>query len=361
MVTSRLHWLAPALAAAVFALVLAVPYHSSELALLARRSPLYALDAAAPLSRLLHLCLHLAAVWLAAGILPTLLPRGATVALLLFAIHPLHTQALASLEARPLLLAAVLSLAALHQWLRLRDWPAVSLGILAILADWSAAALPALLWLWSSRDQRRAAAAPLGVLSGVALASLIHLLGATAAPSAAYLSLQGAAIVRLLGLFLLPYGLTPSPALHLPPLALAAAWGGLLALALPLILDRRGPWRLLASIFLLLAPTSSFLALPQTASDLRLLPALLFVSAAAASLLASADRRLLATACALFALVSLLQTDLWRSERAVWLEATRLAPAEIEPRRRLARLLDPPHAFELLAPLRLANSPVPSP
>jgi hypothetical protein len=349
MVASRFHWLAIGLAALVFAPLLAAPYHTSEQALRAAPGWLYLVDFAPWISRGLHLALHLAAVWLTAGLFRDLLRRrAARIAIILYALHPLQTETLASLEARPLLLAAVLSLAALRYWRRGNAWAAVSCGTLAAFADWSAVALPLLLWLWSSKDHRREAAAPLGVLSGVGIASVIHALGSSITISAGYMAWQGVAVLRTFGLFVLPLAMSADPDVQAPPLVAAWAWGAVAAVATLVCLHRAGPWRWCASALIALAPTSCLLASPQLAADPRAALALVFLSGGAGWLLAGSDHKLRVTATALLALVSLMQANTWRSERAVWIEAARLAPAKVEPRIRLAPLIDANHALQLL-------------
>lgn len=353
MVTPRFRWLAMGVGALAFGGLLTSPYHSSERALAAAPGWLYALDGAPMVSRAIHLGLHLAAVWLAGGWFSCWLPaRAARIAMLLYALHPLHTQTLASLEARPLLLAAVLMLAALVVWKAGHGWLAVSLGTLAALADWSAAALPPLLWLWSDADERREAAAPLGVLSGVALAAILKASGETVTASLDYFAWQGAALLRTLWLFVLPAGLSADPDVRVPPLAAAMAWSAVAALAALLVLHRAGPWRWFVSALVALAPTAGVLVSAQFASDTRAALALVFLCGGAGALLAGAARNLLIPAGALLAVVSLLETSLWRSEGEVWMRAARLAPAKVEPRLRLAPLVDAPYALELLSEAR---------
>lgn len=349
MVTPRFRWFALGVGALVFSGLLTSPYHSSERALLSAPGWLYALDGAPWVSRAIHLALHLAAVWLAGGWFSCWLPaRAARVAVLLYALHPLHTQTLASLEARPLLVAAVLMLAALVCWKAGQAWLAVSLGTLAALSDWSAAALPPLLWLWSDAEERREAAAPLGVLSGVALAAILKGLGESVTVSLDHCMWQGVALLRTLWLFLVPAGLSADPDVRVPPLVAAMAWSAVAALAALLLLHRAGPWRWFVSALAALAPTSSVLASTQLASDPRAALALVFLCGGAGALLAGAARNLLIPAGALLAMVSLLESSLWRSEGEVWMRASRLAPARIEPRVRLAPLVDTAYALELL-------------
>lgn len=353
MVTPRFRWFAIGCGAAVFSGLLSAPYHSQELVLLPEPGWLYRLDSGAPVSRAVHLALHLAAVWLAAGLLEKLpSPRAARIALLLYAIHPLQTQALASLEARPLLTAAVLSLLALRLWLQGRTWFAVSCGLLAVLADWSAAALPGLLWLWSGVEQRRDSAAPLGVLTGVAFAAVIKALGESVTLSLDYLLWQGLAVLRTTGIFTAPIGLSADPGVRGEPLQALSAWAVIGVAVFLLAASRGGPRRWLASALIALAPTCSVFATPQLAWEPRAALALVFLCGAAGWLLAGTELRLLAPAAALFALVTAVQVQTWRSERSVWLEAARLAPGKPEPLRRLARLVDPAYALELLEQAR---------
>lgn len=351
MVASPFRWFVAAVATLVFGGLLVSPFHSSERALLAEPGLLYAFDHHPVLSRGLHLALHLAALWLAAGLferLPTL--RAARLALLLYAIHPLHTQSLASLEARPHLLAALLSLAALRLWTRGHLWPALTFAIPATLAAPAALALPLVLWLWASPEDRRISAAPLGLLSGVGLAALLHGFN----PSAVSLTAPPVVLLQTLFHFLLPAGLSADPELRTAPLAVALAAAVLVTFVYCLWRLKTAPRLWLASALLGLVPAPLLInntAVPAGAAPHAAL-ALLFLCGAAGWLLAQADARLLAPAAALFAVVTLLQVHTWQSERAVWLDAVRAAPRKASPRLRLAPLVEPRFALELLEQAR---------
>src|ERR1035441_218384 len=115
---------------------------------------------------LFNLLFHLAAVLVAWECLRRLLPeRAALVAGVLFALHPIQSEAVDYVWARGIVLAALFCFAALWQWLEGRAWIAVACFAGALLAKEECAAFPLLvIWLeWRGklagaprRDRRRA-------------------------------------------------------------------------------------------------------------------------------------------------------------------------------------------------------------
>jgi protein O-mannosyl-transferase len=71
--------------------------------------------------------------------------RAADYAALIFAVHPLQTEAVNYVWARANLLMTTLCLLALREWLRDRGWCAVAWFGLALLAKQECVALPVLL------------------------------------------------------------------------------------------------------------------------------------------------------------------------------------------------------------------------
>lgn len=146
--------------------------------------------------------------------------------------------------------------------------------------------------------------------------------------------------------------MSADPDVRAPALVAAWAWGAVAALVALVSLHRVGPWRWFSSALIALAPASCLLAPPQLAADPRASLALVFLCGGAGWLLAGSYHKLRVTAAALLALVSVMQANTWRSKRAVWIEAARLAPAKVEPRIRLAPLVDAGHALQLLQDAR---------
>src|SRR5690349_21563608 len=93
-----------------------------------------------------NLGLHLAAVALALECLRKLLPeRAAVAAAAVFALHPIQAEAVDYIWARSILLATVLCLASLLDWLNDRHWSAVAWFGAALLAKEEVAAFPLVL------------------------------------------------------------------------------------------------------------------------------------------------------------------------------------------------------------------------
>src|SRR3982751_2067120 len=101
----------------------------------------------------LNLALHLGAVWLAYECLRRLMEsRAALAAATIFALHPLQAEAVDYVWARSIVLATVLCLAAMLEWIEGRHWTAVVGFAGALLAKEEVAAFPLLLW-WVGRLQ----------------------------------------------------------------------------------------------------------------------------------------------------------------------------------------------------------------
>ena len=71
-----------------------------------------------------NVALHLGAVWLAYECLRRLMePRAALVTATIFAVHPLQAEAVNYVWARSIVLATVLCLAAMLEWIDRLPWP----------------------------------------------------------------------------------------------------------------------------------------------------------------------------------------------------------------------------------------------
>src|SRR5437763_9857342 len=105
------------------------------------------------LYHVVNLALHLGAVWLAYECLRRLMePRAALVAATIFALHPLQAEAVDYVWARSIVLATLLCLAAMLEWIEGRHWTAVVWFAGALLAKEEVAAFPLVLW-WVRRQQ----------------------------------------------------------------------------------------------------------------------------------------------------------------------------------------------------------------
>jgi len=317
---------------------------------------------------LVNLLLHLVTVLLAHAALRGLLPqRAADLAALLFAIHPLQTEAVVYVFARATLLAALFCLLALWLWLRERPWLAVAAFGAALLAKEEAAAFPILLALmeWATR-RRRDAVVPIAVMSALSLAAGLRVLYAASAipgsgagaqagiTSFEYFSFQGVAILRYLWLVLAPLGLTVDAEVRVAPILASLAWG---VIAVVAILSWRtvreagaGFW-ILGGLILLL-PSSSVFPAADLAADRRMYLPMFCFAALFGLLLQKADWRLCGGYFAVLACLSISQTLVWQSPQELWMDASRQAPAMIRPKRQLARVVPPFQAIELLEEAR---------
>lgn len=318
---------------------------------------------------LVNLLLHAGCVFLVLRTLRRLLPeRAAWLAAGLFAIHPIQTEAVVYVFARPILLATLLCLISFDRWLAGRRWTAAAIYALALLAKEEVAAWPLVVALVEySRGGDKRGRAPLAAMLALSLAAGLRSLWATSmvAGSGAgagagiapldYFSAQGIAILRYLWLLIAPIGFTVDADIRPEPAWLAAlAWGVIAIVPLlvwPRVKDaREGMW--LIGGLLLLLPSSSIFPAADLAADRRMyLPLVAF--AAAAGMILRRGRPVLLTLVALtLAALSVMQTRLWQSEQGLWMEAVRMAPDKARPKRQLARHVPPQQALPLLEQAR---------
>jgi tetratricopeptide (TPR) repeat protein len=324
----------------------------------------------------LNLLLHLGAVLLAYECLRRLLPqRAALVAAALFAVHPLQAEAVDYVWGRAIVLAALLSFAALLCWITDRPWAAVACFAAALLAKEECAAFPLVLAMLPERPRGRSHIAVMLGLAVIAGARVIYAAAATPGALAGfgagispwkYLLAQGPVMLRYLRLLIVPYGFTVDADIHVPALWFGVlAWAGMAALALFLWRYRRYAWAtwLLAGLILLIPSSSLFPAADLSADRRMYLPMLGFAAAAGCLLVgqASACQRPLAGAfryrtaalvVVVLAAVSLGRTHVWMTEERLWREAVRRAPEKVRPKIQLARAVPAAEALELLAAAR---------
>jgi tetratricopeptide (TPR) repeat protein len=329
----------------------------------------------------LNLLLHLGAVLLAYECLRRLLPeRAALVAAALFAVHPLQAEAVDYVWGRSIVLAALLSFAALLCWITGRPWAAVACFAAALLAKEECAAFPLVLAMLPQRPRGRS---HIAVMLGLAVAAGARVVYAAAVTPGAqaglragispwkYLLAQGPVILRYLRLLVVPYGFTVDADIHVPALWVGLlAWAGIVALAVFLWRYRRYAWAtwLLAGLILLIPSSSLFPAADLSADRRMYLPMLGFAAAAGWLLTArlpsrlgtvphSEPRPLGSVALAVVVVVALTavsigRTQVWMTEERLWREAVRRAPEKVRPRIQLARAVPAAEALELLAGAR---------
>jgi hypothetical protein len=296
-----------------------------------------------------NLLLHLGAVLLLYECLSRLLaPRVAWFAAALFAVHPIQTEAVAYVWARSSLLATILCLLSLRAWLGGRRWTATAWFALALLAKEECVTFPLFLLLLERDLHSFAGMLVLAAAAGArALYATAVTPGAPAGVQAgispgAYWLAQGPVIWRYLRLLVVPWGFTVDPDIRVPPWWLGAlAWAGIAALIV--LAGRRHRW--LTGGFILLAASSSIFPAADLAADRRMyLPMIAF--AAAIALRVPRGRAWIVAA---LVTVSILRTQVWMSEKALWTEAVERAPAKLRPKLLLARASDPESAMKLLA------------
>jgi tetratricopeptide (TPR) repeat protein len=320
---------------------------------------------------LFNLLLHLGAVLLAWECLRRLLPeRTAWIAAALFAIAPIQSEAVNYIWARSILLATLLCLAALREWIAGRAWIALVWFALALLAKEECAAFPLVLaWLiWrkalpAPRGSKAAIAIMLG-LSAAAGARVIWALSVTSgAPGGTqvgispmhYLLAQSVVIWRYFQLTILPYGFTVDPDIHVAPWAGVLAWVALVGLTV-VIWRRAGTavatW-FIAGLLLLL-PSSSIFPVADLSADRRMyLPMFAFAAAAAIPLARIRQQAVLAAIALVLIAFSVRRTMVWMTEASLWQEAVDRAPNKLRPKLQLARALPAAKALDLLAKARL--------
>jgi len=283
-----------------------------------------------------NLLLHLGAILLAYECLLRLLPGAAAVfAAAIFAIHPLQAEAVNYVAARGVMIAALLSFAALLAWIDGHPWLAVAAFAAALLADEQCALFPLLLLLADRKPRLPLAAA---FTLGIAAAARAH------AGNYAFALVA----LRFLRLFLLPWGFTIAPDVREPLWLAVTAAMAIAAAALWRARQGRSnrselTW-LLAGLALLIPGFSS-----NPAADPRAYLSLFAFAASAGLLLARIPARAPGiVVAAVLAAVSVSRTYVWMSDERLWREAVRRAPGEVAPKIQLAKSVRAAEALELL-------------
>jgi hypothetical protein len=310
------------------------------------------------------LALHLAAVLLLFTTLRRRFPlKVALAAAVLFGIHPIQTEAVVYVYQRATLLAALLCVLALRDWLASRHWRAVLWFGAALLAKQDCAAFPVFLALLELSERRAVRPwRPLVAMAAMAVAAGVRVMlvlrepasGAGAGSEFAwwtYLAAQGPVIWRYLRLLVIPWGFSVDPEIRVPSLATAAsAWAGIAAAAAVALRRfwgaREGFW--LVGGLVLLLPSSSVFPADDLAADRRMYLPLIALSPAAALVAARVRWRYLAVAAAPLLILTFGRVEVWQSEERLWTEAVARAPRKVRPRLQLARVVDNTRSLALL-------------
>lgn len=300
--------------------------------------------------RLTSIAIHAASVQLCFTALQKLLgARPAFWAALLFAIHPLQSEAVLYIFARPILLMGALSWAALAKWLDRSYFSSLALFALALLAKEEAIAFPVFLLLLHNSQNRDNAERP-ALACAFALAFAAGLLSIYTTTSIqgsgaglqsgiaplTYLATQSKSVALYFLHFVLPYPLAFDSA----PAPAPAAWALLWLVPLGLLYhQRKQSWAFpIAAALIFLFPTSSIFPLADLAADRRMYLPLAFLATIPLT-------RHLALPLALF---SLYYCRLWSSNESLWRNSYEHTTT-LRPALELSRLVDPPEARRILA------------
>ncbi len=316
------------------------------------------------LSHAVNVGLHVACAVMLYRLLRRLAPEAALLGALVFAVHPIQAEAVDYVYARAILLCTLFSLLAVGAWIRDRYWLSLVWFALAVLAKEECVSLPLVLALYSFwRGRLRQRLAPLAGMLGIsALAGIrvivaiqvsgIKNIGANAGISPlGYLSEQGIAILRYLGLLVFPWFFTVDPQLPNPELPWRLlAWLVLLALigaAAVRFRDVPAAFWILAG-FILLLPSSSIFPVADLAADRRMYLPMLAFAPAIALLFGPWKTRLIWPLAGLLVILSIGRTFVWASDERLWGEAVRMAPQKVRPRIQLSRAIPPEQAVAIL-------------
>ena len=325
-----------------------------------------------------NLAVHATCVLLAWTLLRGWLPEAgleraradsaALVAALVFALHPVQTEAVTYLSGRSMSLMALFSLGFLALGMRSRDgrdrWMAGALAcLLAALAtrETAWAAVPALALLAAARGERgndllRRLALPVALLAAAALVILslpayrrlaLSTLGRLDPGALFATQVQAFGYLLTQPLLLLEVNIDPDLSPRVTPDA--ATWLGFAALAVPVALAawqwRRRPWLSAALLwpYLLLAPGYTLFARADVANDRHLYLALLGPALLTGLALAALPRRprgiAAAALCLVLGLVTVGRNTDYHSERAFWTATVAASPGKPRPWNNLGHAL----------------------
>ncbi len=324
----------------------------------------YHLGGANPIGyHLVNLLLHLSAVLLLYMVLRIMMPETCAFwSAALFAIHPIQSEAVCYVFARSTLLSTVFCLLSLWFWIRNRWSWSIAFFALALLAKEEAVTFPLVLLLFTSRTKPRLKAIAimigLSFLAGVRAAwATAHIAGSGAGFSAgvgpfAYLSTQGSAILRYLRLLVIPWGFTIDPTVTLsPPWLYAAAWAIVLALVASAIwaFRKHYAWAVwLLAGFLLLIPSSTVFPAADLAADRRMYLPMIGFAAAFGTIAPLLWSFVPAALLAVFLVLSIGRTEVWRTEQGLWREALQRSPEHVRPLLQLAHVVPQQEALDFL-------------
>ncbi len=302
--------------------------------------------------RLVNIAIHALSVQLCYTALKKLLDeKKAFWAALFFAIHPLQSEAVLYVFARPILIMGALTWAALSKWLDKSYFWSLLAFALALLAKEEAIAFPLFLLLLHLVQQRDKSERPaLAIAFTLALAAGLLSLYTTSriegsgaglqsgvAPLG-YLATQTQSVALYFFHFLIPYPLVFDRAPNLAPTWQAILW--LIPIAI-LLHQRKRAWAWpIAAALIFLIPTSTIFPLADLAADRRMYLPVAFLGI----LLAPIAR----DASVLAALAAIYYCRIWSSNESLW-RNTYEHTDTLRPALQLARLVPSPEARRILA------------
>lgn len=275
-----------------------------------------------------------------------------------FALHPLQSEAVLYIFARPVLLMGALLWWSLDRWLANKPAWATLTFALALLAKEEAIVFPvflaALAWAKGrlATDGRWLGA--IATLSGITaigtMLSTAQIAGSGAGTqsgisSLSYLATQPQVIAGYLFHFAVPWGFAFDAAIPLAPSGAALLWLLPLGLLWQLKPNTWRFWVLAALLFLL--PTSSVFPLADLTADRRT-----YMPVALLSLALPLSARWILP---VFLLLSLPRTLVWRDPKALWKEAIEASPGKMRPALQYSRYVSPAEALIALKPYEAAG------
>lgn len=314
---------------------------------------------------LVNLVLHLGSVWGAWRIFRRLAGESVAIAaMLIFALHPIQTEAVTYIFARATLLATLLCLLCWKAWIDEKYTAAVGWFALSLLAKEEAAALPVFLlgieYFFNKKRLgdfvvlRKPLAWMLALVgaAGGRLAYAAHVTAGAgvgfdlaAVSPAEYVLTQPRVIWEYLRLVLWPVGLNfdrDFPVSTDFDIVTIAAWGALALIAtVALYHARNAPALYWAFGFLILiVPTSSVIPLSDVFAERRVYLPMLSLSLALGLLLRRRTRFLLPLVGLVLGGLAFDRARVWRNEETLWRDTVAMPPGKVRPKLQLARALE---------------------
>ncbi len=313
-----------------------------------------------------NLLLHLGSAWVAWSVFRRLVGEGpALAAMLIFALHPIQTEAVTYVFARATLLATLLCLLCWKAWLDEKYSVAVGWFALSLLAKEEAAAFPVFLLgvgyfvHGKSLGDFAALRKPLAWMAALVAAAGGRLAYAAEVTEGAgvgfdlvevsvreYVLTQPRVIWEYLRLVAWPIGLNfdrDVPVSGGFDGATAAAWIGLALMVCAALLYGRkfeaAFW--VVGFLILIAPTSSIVPLADVFAERRVYLPMLSLSLAVGLLLKRRTRFLLPLVALVLSGLTFDRARVWRSEETLWRDTVARSPGKVRPKLQLARALEP--------------------